>query len=93
MKPSQRNRLLRSLTVPFGIVMLGGLSLTPAWAGIFPGLQQEACMADAYIAKGGSLAGGSLVQTRQVAQVGNGVHRLAVRGHGGGRRCEQRRQI
>ena len=50
MKPSQRNRLLRSLTVPFGIVMLGGLSLTPAWAGIFPGLQQEACMADAYIA-------------------------------------------
>ena len=33
------------------------------------------------------------VQTRQVAQVGNGVHRLAVRGHGGSRRCEQRRQI
>lgn len=69
MKPSQHNRLLKSLTVPFGIVMLGGLSLTPAWAGIFPGLQQEACMADAYIAKGGSLAGGSLNCTAKDIEV------------------------
>ncbi|MFQ2099101.1 hypothetical protein [Aeromonas sanarellii] len=69
MKSSQRNHLLRSLTLPLGVVMLGGLHLTPAWAGIFPGLQQEACMADAYIAKGGSLSGGSLNCTAKDIEV------------------------
>lgn len=64
MKSSQRNRLLRSLTLPLGVVMLGGLHLTPAWAGIFPGLQQEACMADAYIAKGHSRAAASTARPR-----------------------------
>jgi hypothetical protein len=54
MKPSTHNRLLRSLAIPLlGVASLGGLSsLTPAWAGIFPGLEQEKCMADAF---GGSL--------------------------------------
>lgn len=54
MKPSTHNRLLRLLAIPLlGVASLGGLSsLTPAWAGIFPGLEQEKCMADAF---GGSL--------------------------------------